>query len=159
MWLNRVLLSCVLLLLFLPFSWNSCLVWYQISYDIWYVGILVVGFICYPLMLRTQIVHFSFPVVWHPTIMCHHFLCLYQCLPWLYVVCAVCTCAFFSRIAGRLGYDPVSFLEYFLCPLCKCWFSAIWLSTAYSASCTRKDSLTSLTWFQVEIPYLHSMQN
>ena len=34
----------------------------------------------------------------------------------------------------------------------------IWLSTAYSTSCTRKDSLTSLTWFQVELPYFHCMQ-
>ena len=36
--------------------------------------------------------------------------------------------------------------------------SAICLSTAYSSSRTRKDSLTSLTWFQVELPYLHCMQ-
>ena len=34
----------------------------------------------------------------------------------------------------------------------------IWLSTAYSNIFTRKDSLTSLTWFQVELPYFHFMQ-
>ena len=36
--------------------------------------------------------------------------------------------------------------------------SAIWLSTAYSSSCTGKDSLTSLTWFQVELPYFYFMK-
>ena len=36
--------------------------------------------------------------------------------------------------------------------------SAIWLSTAYSDSCTGKESLTSLTWFRVELPYFHWMQ-
>ena len=36
--------------------------------------------------------------------------------------------------------------------------SAIWLITAYSASFTTKDSLTSLTWFQVELPYFHWIQ-
>ena len=36
--------------------------------------------------------------------------------------------------------------------------SEIWLSTAYSASCTGKDYLTSLTWFQVELPSFHCME-
>ena len=36
--------------------------------------------------------------------------------------------------------------------------SAIWLSTAYSASCTGGDSMTSLTWFQVELQSFHFMQ-
>ena len=35
--------------------------------------------------------------------------------------------------------------------------STIWLSTAYSDSSTGKDSLTSLTWFQLELPYFHYM--
>ena len=36
--------------------------------------------------------------------------------------------------------------------------STIWLSTAYSASCTGKGYLTSLTWFQGELPYFHCME-
>ena len=36
--------------------------------------------------------------------------------------------------------------------------SVIWLSTVYSASCTGKDSLTSLTCFQVEPPSFHCMR-
>ena len=36
--------------------------------------------------------------------------------------------------------------------------SEIWLSTAYSASFTGKDSLTSLTWFQVELPSFQCMK-
>ena len=36
--------------------------------------------------------------------------------------------------------------------------SEICLSTAYSASFTGKEYLMSLTWFQVELPYLHFMQ-
>ena len=36
--------------------------------------------------------------------------------------------------------------------------STICLSTAYSSSCTRKYSLISLTWFQVELPYFHFMK-
>ena len=98
MWLKRVLFSCFLLLIVIPFSWNSRLVWYQISYGIWSVGILVVGLLCYPRILWTQVVHFSFPVVWHSTIMCPHFLCLSQMLPWPYVGCAVRTCASFVNI-------------------------------------------------------------
>ena len=36
--------------------------------------------------------------------------------------------------------------------------SAIWLSTAYSSGCTGKYYLTSLTWFQVEIPSFRCME-
>ena len=97
-WFKRVLLSCVLILLVVPFSWNYCLVLYQISYGLWSVGILVVGLLCYPRMLRTQAVHFSFPVLWHPTIMCPLFICLSQWLPWPYVGCSVGTCVSFANI-------------------------------------------------------------
>ena len=66
---------------------------------------------------------------------------------------------FLPIFAGHLGYDPVSFLEYLLYPPCNSGSSAILLSNAYSTSCARKDSLASLTWFQVELPSLHCMQN
>ena len=36
--------------------------------------------------------------------------------------------------------------------------SAIWFSTEYSDTCTRKDSLTYLNWFQVELLSFHCMQ-
>ena len=97
-WLKRVMLLCVLLLLVVPFSWNYRLIWYQISYGTWSVDILVVGLLCYPHMLRMKVVNFSFPVVWHPTIMCPHFFCLSQWLPWPYVGCVVRTCASFANI-------------------------------------------------------------
>ena len=36
--------------------------------------------------------------------------------------------------------------------------SEIWLSTTYSTSYNGNDSLTPLTWFQVELPYFHFRQ-
>ena len=98
MWLKRLMLSCVLLLLAVPFSWSSCLVLYQIPYVIWSVGIPVVGIICYPLILWTQVMHFSFPLVWHLTIMCLHFLCLSKWFLWPFVEWAGHTCAYFANI-------------------------------------------------------------
>ena len=98
MWLKMVMLLCALLLLVVPFTWNSRLVWYQIPYGIWFVDILAVVLLFYPHMLWTQVTHFSIPVVWHPTITCPHFLCLSQWCPWLYVGCAFRNCASFPHI-------------------------------------------------------------
>ena len=73
------------------------------------------------------------------------------CSPYLYVFC--------QYFLSFLDIIMSPFLSTFFIHHANAGLSAIWLSTAYSASCTGRDSLTSLTWFQVEPPYFHCMKN
>ena len=73
-------------------------------------------------------------------------------------VCEMCSpylCVFCQYFLAVLDMILSLFLGTFFIHHANAGSSAIWLGTAYSASCTGKDSLTSLTWFQVELPSFH----
>ena len=67
-------------------------------------------------------------------------------------------CVFCQYLLAVLDMILSLFLNTFFIHHGNAGLSATFLSTKYSDICTRKESLTSLTRFQVEIPYLHCMQ-
>ena len=58
-------------------------------------------------------------------------------------------CVFFQYLLAVLDMILSLLLSNFFIHHSNAGSFAIWLSTAYSSSCIRKDSLTSLNWFQV----------
>ena len=67
-------------------------------------------------------------------------------------------CVFCQYLLAVLDMILSLFLSTFFIHHANAGSSTIWLCTAYSASCTGKDSLTSLTWFQIELPSFYCMQ-
>ena len=67
-------------------------------------------------------------------------------------------CAFCQYLLVVFDMILSLFLSTFFIHHANYGLSAVWLSIVYSASCTGKESLTFLTWFQFEPPYFQYMQ-
>ena len=67
-------------------------------------------------------------------------------------------CVFYQYLQAVLDMILSLLLSTFFIQHANAGSSAIWLCTMYSSSCTRKDYLTSLTWFQVELLSFHCME-